>query len=67
MNENPQDEGRDFSTPDILFQISPTNEMKERTKRSTNGALLLSLFRLEVWFFSQVSDALPILLLLLLT
>jgi hypothetical protein len=35
MNENPQDEGRDFSTPYILFQISPRilpNERKERTR-----------------------------------
>jgi hypothetical protein len=33
MNENPQDEGRDY--PDILFEISPRflpNEMKERTR-----------------------------------
>ena len=56
MNENPQDEGRDFSTPDILFQMSPRilpNETKERKNKvnEKNGAFLLSLFRLEVWFF----------------
>jgi hypothetical protein len=40
------------------------NERKNKKVNEKNGALLLSLFRLEVWFFSQVSDALPILLLL---